>query len=98
MATEYTNGPMRVSIRGTGRIIRYLGMANTPGMTAGSTTVTGKIIICTAREYTNGLTVVFLRAITSMTKKKATASTLTQTEGHIEAAGKMANNMDRVLS
>lgn len=56
MVTEFTNGLMVVFIKGIGFKIRFLVMENTLGMIKEHIKDIGLIIICTAKEYIDGLT------------------------------------------
>ena len=55
MDMEFTNGQMVVSIKETGQTTKYQDSGNINGMIKEVTEVTGKIIICTGKEYTHGL-------------------------------------------
>ena len=52
---EFINGQMEVNTKETGLITKYQGLENINGMIKEVIEVTGKIIICTVKEFTPGL-------------------------------------------
>lgn len=59
----YINGQMAVFIKEPGTKIKFQSMENILGMMEGHTRDTGWIIICMAKEYTNGPTVENMKEI-----------------------------------
>jgi len=90
---EYTNGPMEVNLKETGKRIRLQGTESIIGKMEESMKVTGTKIICTDKAYINGLTEDNMKVTILMTKKKAMVFTRTLMADAIKANGKMENNM-----
>jgi hypothetical protein len=57
MDMEFTNGQTEANTKETGLITKYQGLGNINGMIKEVIEVTGKIIICTVKEFTPGLMV-----------------------------------------
>lgn len=55
MDMEFTNGQTEANIKETGLITKYQGLENINGTIKEVIEVTGKIIICTVKEFTLGL-------------------------------------------
>jgi len=55
MDMEFINGQTEANTKETGLITKYQGLGNINGMIKEVIEVTGKIIICTEKEFTRGL-------------------------------------------
>merc|ERR1711957_864120 len=70
-------------------------MGSTPGLTSVSSTDSGPIIRCTAMELSLGETVVFIKAITLLIRKKATVFTPGLMAAATRVTGRTASSMVR---
>ena len=95
MAEVYTYGKTAPCMTAIGSRTELRDMANTSGKMAVNTSENGKIITCTAKEFTPGLMAGGTRENMKWTKSTAMASTSGLMEDNMRAIGSTESSMDK---
>ena len=94
MATVSIDGPMVAFIKATGIKIKFLDMENIFGTMVGRIKDIGLKIICTVKEYINGLTEESTKETTLTTKNMDMVSILILTVPNIKVSSEMMSKKD----